>query len=328
MSEPEAYAAFKAVRFADNGGKPVCPSPGCGCTAVYEYRAPRKLFKCKACEKQFTATSRTIFASRKMYYQDILSAICIFVNGVNGVAALRLAREINCSYKTAFVMAHKLREVFGAMATAEMLTGVVEIDGAWVGGKIKMGNIGNKGQRDRQPRNGKRRSVVSMRERGRGGRSLSFVFMDESEALDTILKRVHPSATVVTDEGSHWNILSAYFDQAEPVNHSKEWSKRNGVHTNNVESLNSRLRRNERGVHHHISGRYLQAYATEVTWREDFRRTSNGDQFAMVLGAAAKQPISRDWKGYWQRRGPRPPKIVRAWKPRPKTIVSDFRPRL
>ena len=331
MSEAEAEATFRAVRFADNGGEPYCPEEKCDCAPAYEFRnskdSKRKLFKCKACGKQFTLTSRTIFASHKMSFRDILYAIAVLVNGVNGVSALRLSREMNCAYKTAFVLAHKLREVFGAMAATEMLTGVVEIDGVWVGGHIKPENIGAQRVDRRKKDNGKRRSVVNIRERGRGGRSLSFVFQNESEAIDTILKHVHPSATVVTDEGAHWGVLHAKFDHVHHINHSKEWSQRNGVHTNTVESLNSRLRRNERGVHHHISGRYLQAYANEVAWREDFRRSSNGLQFMMLLGAAARQPISRDLKGYWQRRGPRPPKAVRTWTPRPEPIVVDFRPR-
>lgn len=324
MSDATAYATFKAVRFADNGGEPFCPH--CGVDAVYEFKA-RRIYKCKACEKQFSLTSGTIFASRKLSYRDILTAIALFVNGVNGVAALRLSRELCINYRTAFVLTHKLREVFGAMATAEQLTGVVEIDGAMVGGSKRLGNIGNKGKSPRAPKNGKERSVVSLRERGQGGRTLTFVVGHEKDALAAILKHVHPSATVVTDEAGHWNVLHLHFDKVHHVNHSQVWSQRNGVHTNIVESLNSRLRRNHRGVHHRISPQYVHAYAAEVAWREDFRRTSNGQQFMMVVGAAARQPISRDWKGYWQRRGERPPKPPRVKTPRPEPIVLDFRPR-
>jgi hypothetical protein len=75
----------------------------------------RRIFKCKGCEKQFSLTSRTIFADRKMSYSDIIGAIAIFVNGVNGHAALRITRDLGCSYKTAFVLEHKLREVFRAI---------------------------------------------------------------------------------------------------------------------------------------------------------------------------------------------------------------------
>ena len=65
--------------------------------------------------------------------------------------------------------------------------------------------------------------------------------------------------------------------------------------------LFSRLGRAETGTHHHISGRYLAAYASEMAWREDNRRVSNGEQYLMAASAALAHPVSRQWKGYWQR---------------------------
>ena len=72
--------------------------------------------------------------------------------------------------------------------------------------------------------------------------------------------------------------------------------------TNMAESFFSRLRRAEVGTHHHIAGPYLAAYAAEMDWREDNRRVSNGEQYRAIVTAAAMHPISRQWKGYWQRR--------------------------
>jgi len=62
---------------------------------------------------QFSVTSGTIFASRKLSIRDYLLAIAIFVNGAKGHSALQLSRDLDCQYKTAFVMAHKIREAFG-----------------------------------------------------------------------------------------------------------------------------------------------------------------------------------------------------------------------
>lgn len=55
------------------------------------------------------------------------------------------------------------------------------------------------------------------------------------------------------------------------------------------------------GVHHRISGAYLGAYAGEMAWREDHRRKNNGVQYLMATNAALTHPVSRQWKGYWQR---------------------------
>jgi hypothetical protein len=61
------------------------------------------------------------------------------------------------------------------------------------------------------------------------------------------------------------------------------------------------VRRAEIGIHHHIAGPYFAAYVAEMAWREDNRRVSNGEQYLMTASAALKHPVSRQWKGYWQR---------------------------
>ena len=76
---------------------------------------------------------------------------------------------------------------------------------------------------------------------------------------------------------------------------------RNGACTNQAESYFSRLRRAEMGQHHHISGKYLLAYAAEMAWREDNRRVANGTQHEAAAGAALAHAVSRVLKGYWQR---------------------------
>ncbi len=115
MTDDEAHARFQAIRFADNGGEPFCPR--CECLVVYAM-ATRRLWKCKECRHQFSVTSGTIFASRKLPIRDYLAAIAIFVNAVKGISALQLGRDLDVQYKTAFVMAHKIREATAARKTA------------------------------------------------------------------------------------------------------------------------------------------------------------------------------------------------------------------
>ncbi len=91
MSDDDAYKRFRSVRFAQNDGEPFCSL--CGSLGVYEFEC-RHIFKCKGCGKQFSLTTGTIFHGRKMAYRDLLMAIAVFVNGVNGHAALRLSRDL------------------------------------------------------------------------------------------------------------------------------------------------------------------------------------------------------------------------------------------
>jgi hypothetical protein len=84
------------------------------------------------------------------------------------------------------------------------------------------------------------------------------------------------------------------------INHQEAYSDGEAC-TNMAESFFSRLRRAEIGTHHHIAGPYLAAYSAEMAWRENNRRVSNGEQFLMATNAALQHPVSRQWKGYWQR---------------------------
>jgi transposase-like protein len=296
LSDDEAYEAFKAIRWALNDGKPVCHR--CGCLAVYEFKT-RRIFKCKGCEAQFSVTSGTIFASRKLAIRDLLAAIAIFCNGAKGHSALQLSRDLNVQYKTAFVLTHKLREAMASELKGETLKGEVEIDGAYFGGYVKPENR-KEDRKDRRlsaNQSGKRKCVVVMRERN--GKALPFVFSGEDESLPTVFNVVQPDSTVLADEASTWDALHSRY-LTKRINHSVAFSD-DGACTNQAESFFSRMRRAEIGIHHHISGDYLAQYANEMAWRENNRRVSNGQQYLQVAGAALAHPVSANWKGYWQR---------------------------
>ncbi len=296
MSDDEAHAAFVAIRFADNGGAAFCPR--CRCTAVYTYTA-RRIWKCKACTHQFSVTSGTIFASRKLPIRDYLAAIVLFVNAAKGISALQLGRDLNVQYQMAFVLAHKLREAISAEQIKGNLSGVVEVDGAYFGGHTRKENEAKdrKDRRKVQNQPGTRQSVVVMRERG--GRTFPFVVAKESDAVLVIRANVAPGTVVHADEAGGWDMLHAFYD-TKRINHTVAFSL-DGACTNQAESYFSRLRRAEVGQHHHISGKYLAAYAVEMAWREDTRRRPNGTLHTLAAAAALGHPVSRVWKGYWQR---------------------------
>jgi ISXO2-like transposase domain len=84
------------------------------------------------------------------------------------------------------------------------------------------------------------------------------------------------------------------------INHEEAYSL-NGACTNCAEEFFSRMRRGEIGHHHHIAGAYLLRYAQEASWREDYRRTSNGDQVRRLSGLAVNHKPPVDFCGYWQR---------------------------
>lgn len=296
MGEDKAYETFCQLRWPENDGEAVCPR--CGCVETYNITSRRR-FKCVGCHHQFSVTSGTIFASRKLSYTDLLAAIVIFVNGAKGVSALQVARDLDVQYKTAFVLSHKLREAMALEDAGQKLSGVVEVDGAYFGGYVKPANVKEHrvDRRMKYAQSGKRQSVVVVRERD--GDMLTFVGKSEAEGVAIVAAVVEAGAVVHADEASHWDALHARFETFR-INHSEAYSL-NGACTNMAESFFSRLRRAEVGTHHHISGPYLYAYAGEMAWREDNRRVSNGTQAFIVGEAAMASGVSRKWAGYWQR---------------------------
>lgn len=302
MSDQEAETAFRKFRWQDTAGEPVCPT--CGGLDAYATTRPAGTvrYRCKACRKDFTVTSGTLFASHKRPLRDYLAAIAIFVNEVKGKSALALSRDLGLAYKSAFVLAHKMREAMAEEMKGRTVGGegkVCEIDGGYFGGYVKPSNhVENR--RDRRlvkNQNGKRQCVVIVRERD--GKSLPAVFRSEGSALSWIKSRVAKGTVVQADEANSWNDLHSRFEMKR-INHEQAYSA-DGACTNMAEEYFSRLRRAEIGHHHHIAGTYLLRYAQESSWREDNRRVSNGEQTQTVAALAMGKGPSVDFGGYWQR---------------------------
>jgi transposase-like protein len=135
--EDKAYETFCRLRWEATEGEPVCPR--CGCLDSYKITTRRR-FKCAACSHQFSVTSGTIFASRKMSFADLLAAICIVTNGAKGISALQLSRDLQVNFKTAWVFPHKLREAMASETKDHSLSGTVEVDGCYVGGIVRPAN--------------------------------------------------------------------------------------------------------------------------------------------------------------------------------------------
>ncbi len=295
--EEAAYDRFCRLRWRETDGEPVCPV--CGCIDIYDLTTRRR-FKCAACHRQFSVTSGTVFASRKLSFVDLLGAICLFVNASKGLSAVQLSRDLDVQHKTAFVLMHKLREAMMVETRDCHLDGEVEVDGAAFGGHVRPANL-REDRVDRRRlanRSGKRRVVVVLRQRG--GRTLTRTFLREAQGVEFARERIAAGAVVSADEGTHWDLLEQDID-VQRINHSEGYSV-SGVHTNLAESFFSRLRRMIGGQHLKVEGRYLDAYAAHAAWLEDHREESNGRLADRLIGGALASPVSRSWKGYWQRR--------------------------
>lgn len=244
-------------------------------------------------------TSGTILASRKLSFTDLLAAMCILANAAKGISALQLARDLDVQHKTAFVLAHKLREALVSETKGAGLFGEVEVDGAYFGGHIRPANrVENRvDRRLAEHQTGKRRVVVAFRQRK--GRTLPFVVRNEWEGVTIAKDVVARTAIMHADEASHWDALHAGW-MTRRINHSEAYSMPEGC-TNQAESYFSRLRRMVQGQHHYVSPQHLHQYAAHAAWLENHSREDNGALAHRALGLALDHKVSRNWKGYWQR---------------------------
>ncbi len=277
MGDKEAEQTFAQLRWQEMDGKPVCPA--CACPTCYECRRPNGAlrFRCKACRKDFSLTSGTLFAFHKLPLQTYLAAVVIFCNEVKGKSALALSRDLGVQYKTAFVLAHKLREAMATEMKGTKLGGTgteVEVDGGYFGGYVKPANH-KENRRDRRlarNQNGKRQCVVVIRQRD--GRTLPAAFPSEGAALAHIRHRVEKGTALFADDSRPGTSCTPTTRSSASTISSP--TATDEACTNGAESFFSRMRRGEIGHHHHIAGVYLARYAQESAWREDHRRVDNG----------------------------------------------------
>ncbi len=238
MTTEQAEATFAAVRWAETAGKAVCPH--CGCRTCYEARRPNgALRSVQGCRKDFSLTSGTLFAFHKLPLRTYLAAIVIFCNEVKGKSALALSRDLGVQYKTAFVLAHKLREAMASEIKGIHLGGAgktVEIDGGYFGGYVKPANH-KENRRDRRlarNQNGKRRCVVVIRERD--GKVLPAAFRSEGDALSFIRNRVARETEIMVDESGAWNALASRYS-VKVINHQRRLQHGRRLHERRGELL-------------------------------------------------------------------------------------------
>ena len=123
MSDTGVENVFLRLRWPATDGKPVCPD--CGCMIAYDCRRPegQPRWRCKACRGDFSITSGTLFAWHKLPLRTYMLAVVAFCNEVKGKSMLALSRELDVQYKTAFVLAHKLREAMASSVKALRIGG-------------------------------------------------------------------------------------------------------------------------------------------------------------------------------------------------------------
>lgn len=305
LTNEEAFQIFCMCRW---GGLHPKSCPLCGVDRKPHYLKTRKQWRCsdKDCGRTFSVTSGTKFAYHKKPYEDILYAIGLFANGIEGVSASRNASNMGVGHKPVFVFQHKIREALFESRDLTPLSGDIEIDGCYFHYYVRPKNK-RKNRVDRRliaNMNPNKRAVLVIRQRGakdQGAvRTMVFVIKQENErdVWALVNKYVVPGSTIYADEHSCYVGLASRYNLKQ-VNHQEEYSADDGTNENQAESFFARNRKLF-GHIHKCDPKYLLYYANEMAWREDNRRKSFTYQFNYLLKISLSTGQSRYWSKYWQ----------------------------
>lgn len=293
---PQFHNADAAREFLEkmrwpNG--PVCPH--CDATGAYKLtpkRGSKKpvrpgVYKCKACEQQFTVTVNTIFEDSHIPLNKWLLAIHLLCASKKGMSAHQLHRMLGVTYKSAWFMAHRIRYMMSQPSFTDKLRGVIEADETYVGGKRK--NQGGVGRPDQFSHKQKVFALVK-----RDGNVRSFhVDRVTAENLERVLREnVHQNSTVMTDSFASYDNLRNRFSTHRAINHSAgEYSRkepgRPTIHTNTIEGVFSLLKRGIYGTYHQVGKHHLHRYLTEFDFRYNGRQLSDEERTAIAISQAA-----------------------------------------
>lgn len=266
QDEHAAREYLEGLRWANGQACPHCGSLGQHYKLEGVSHRPG-LWKCQDCREQFSVTVGTVFESSKIKLHIWLQACHMMSASKKGVSAKQLERMLGVSYKTAWFMAHRIREAMNIAPTGPLgESGPVEVDETY------WGNTGK--QRPGARGCDHKMKVVSLVERQGEKRSFHVPTVTAKTLKPILQKHISEQAALVTDEAAVYKKIGQEFASHDTVNHGKnEYVNkiRPMIHTNTVESSFAVLKRGLHGTFHSVSEQHLQRYVNEFDFRWNHR---------------------------------------------------------
>jgi transposase-like protein len=284
FSDEQIAHDFFVSRRWPNGA--ACPLEGCGSMAV-AYMPKRRRFYCRDCKGQFTAKVGTIFEDSPIGFSKWLPAFWLLASNRNGISSHELARALEVTQKTAWFMLHRIREAMTDKHFTK-LTGPVEADETWIGGKPRRKSIGRQALGVYRNRGENPKTIVmGIVQRGRKtGKARAFVIPNtQGPTLQSkVRENVVPGSVIYTDADGSYAALNADYVR-HIINHATEYV-RGHVHTNHVEAFWALFKRNLKGTYVSPRPEHIQRYVEEQVFRFNRRDMKDGPRFAEAAKGA------------------------------------------
>jgi len=287
--ERAAVEFMEAQRWGDH---PACPR--CGDLDVYQMKDAKTgerqanfRWRCHGCKDQFTVRIGTVFEDSRIELRHWCFAFWRASTSKKGVSALEIKRQTGLSYKSALFMMHRIRF---AMNESDLtpLTGTVEVDEVFIGGKPRHFNNSRK-TRPRQ-----KTAVVGLVERGGRVRPRIVADVTAASLKRVIRENVDPSSRIYTDEWSGYRVWvgKEFAGGHDTVRHSTFEYARGDVHTNSVEGFFGMMRRGLDGIYHSVSRKHLHRYLSEFEFRHNHRELDDGERTVAAIRAANNKRLT------------------------------------
>jgi hypothetical protein len=283
----DELAAVEFFEFQRWGNTPCCVK--CGSVDVYAMkdaktgeRNKRFLWRCRDCREQYTVRLKTVYEESRLPMRHWAYGFWRACTSKKGVSALEIKRHCQISYKSALFLMNRIRFAMSPdLPTASPLTGTVEVDEMYVGGKPRHMGTSKRG------RGTSKTPVFAAVERGGQIRRRVVADVTGKTLKAAIRQVVDPRARIISDEHTSYRGIGKEFAGGhEIVTHSAKEYARGDVNTNTAESSFAIIKRGIVGVYHNVSSEYLYRYLWQFDFVWNSRKLNDGERTVLAIKSA------------------------------------------